>query len=462
MSAPNGNLVNAYNRLQPGGRMFVKLAKLVFSGMMLLFCFCVPSYAYDDHALISYYSLDKDLGDASVKVEPLSEFLVGEQAGIAKALSGAESWCRASLTGYKPLPAALAFSATGSPSDIEARFFKSLRIDPAYFRYGYLQDIGGNLSSKFPERIRDWKELYLLNYNFHSAIPFLRIKPGDIVPALNVISTASDIPDYGMDIGLFSDDRTALGGIYGFGEQPFGNPEKLMHQQAPFHMPYYHDWLLTTAMPHLKSPYAIYREKCYSELAKVAVRTKHDYWGYYFAGLALHYVEDLSQPYHVSMVPGSSGPRLLWEILKDNTYISRIIIPKIAAQHLFLEGYIYNDFLEERSGAKKPYFLIAARGDTSGEKLFLWDDDMFIVKILAKKASALGDKMGPTIESITDRAKMESEISPRNDSGNYYVEDLFIPGKDKEKEEFKEQCYDAVKLAGAGARAFLEKIKPSK
>ena len=439
----------------------MKLTKVVFLAIGFLFL-SVSSYAYDDHALISYYSLRKDLGDESVRLEPLSEFLVKEQVGIAEALSEAELWCKKHLSRYKPLPRELVFAAGGNPADIEARFLKSIRVNPQYFRSGYLQDVSGNLSVKFPDKINDWKELYLLNCNYHSQIPFVKLRPGDTVPAIDVISTASDIPDYGMDIGLFANNQTVFSGIYGFGDQLFGDPEKLMHQQAPFHMPYYHDAFLTTVMPHLKSPYAIYREKYYSEIAKVAFRTKHYYWGYYFAGLALHYVEDCCLPYHVSIVPGSNGLLLFWEIIKDNSYIARVILPKISAQHLFLEAYIYNIFIEERNGHKKPYFIDAASGDPAHGELSPKDDDMFIVSVLAKKAFDLGNKMGPVIEGITDGPQMRSEISARVDSGDYHVDDFIVPGKNKEKEEFRAQCYTAVELAGNGARAYWEKIKISK
>lgn len=439
----------------------VRFAKLFFF-IIGFICLCGSSYAYDDHALISYYALHQDLGDESVQFEPLDEFLIGEQAEIAKALSEAELWCKSNLTRYKPLPQDLVFTATGNGSDIVAHFLKSIRVNPKYFQYDYLQDVGGNLSGKFPDKIHDWKKLYRLNCNYHSKIPFLKLRPGDIVPAINVISTASDIPDYGMDTGLFANDHDAWGGIYGFGDQPFGDPEKLMQQQAPFHMPYYHNAFLTTVMPNLKSPYAVYREKYYTEIARVAFRTKHFYWGYYFAGLALHYVEDCCLPYHVSMVPGSNSLGLFWEIIKDNNYIPRVVIPKISAQHLFLEAYIFNDFVEERSCRKKAYLLDAVSDGSISENLPPNNDDMFIVTILAPKAFALGEQMAPLIEDITNKAKMESEISERINSGDYSIDDFMLPGKNTEKEQFKSECYNAVKLAGNGARAYWRKIKTSK
>ena len=53
-----------------------------------------------------------------------------------------------------------------------------------------------------------------------------------------------------MDIGLFADNGTDFGQGYGFGIQPFGNPNLEYSSQAPFHMGFYHlDWLTRTAQP---------------------------------------------------------------------------------------------------------------------------------------------------------------------------------------------------------------------
>ncbi|WP_214279288.1 hypothetical protein, partial [Escherichia coli] len=42
----------------------------------------------------------------------------------------------------------------------------------------------------------------------------------------------------------------------------------------------------------------------------------HAYWGWRFAGMALHHVEDLTQPYHASAAPGASLAYMLWVNLK--------------------------------------------------------------------------------------------------------------------------------------------------
>jgi hypothetical protein len=51
-------------------------------------------------------------------------------------------------------------------------------------------------------------------------------------------------------------------------------------------------------------------------LAVLAWQTGHAYWGWRFAGLALHHVEDLTQPYHASAAPGASLGHMMWVNLK--------------------------------------------------------------------------------------------------------------------------------------------------
>ncbi len=54
---------------------------------------------------------------------------------------------------------------------------------------------------------------------------YAELKPGEAVPVIDVVATASDEPDHGFDIGLWEDSGTPYGRLYGFGKQPFGaNP----------------------------------------------------------------------------------------------------------------------------------------------------------------------------------------------------------------------------------------------
>jgi len=61
----------------------------------------------------------------------------------------------------------------------------------------------------------------------------------------------------------------------------------------------------------LKRTYPLLRLHQWRTLSELAFRSGHPYWGWRFAGLALHYVQDLTQPYHASLAPGFSTARLI-------------------------------------------------------------------------------------------------------------------------------------------------------
>lgn len=114
-----------------------------------------------------------------------------------------------------------------------------------------------------------------------------------------------------MDVGLFENNRTGL--KYGFGEQPFGNPNLENGSQAPFHMGFYHEsTIIYLAAGFVKQTYPEYRIRQCHTLARLAFRTGHEYWGWRFLGWGLHYLIDLMQPYHSTLLPGYGILKMLW------------------------------------------------------------------------------------------------------------------------------------------------------
>ena len=133
-----------------------------------------------------------------------------------------------------------------------------------------------------------WSELSFLGGGTSQlAARYWAVEPGEPVSIAEVIASANDEPDFGMDIGLFADNGTDFGQRYGFGIQPFGNPNLDYSSQAPFHMGFYHlDWLTRTAQPSLLRTYPLWRIALFGELAELAFSTGHDYWGWRFLGWA--------------------------------------------------------------------------------------------------------------------------------------------------------------------------------
>ena len=111
-----------------------------------------------------------------------------------------------------------------------------------------------------------------------------------------MLSSASDEPDYGLDIGLWENNDTKFGKEYGYGKQPFGNPKLDYGTQAPFHMGFYHESGIIYDAARVSKKLSRNKESPVPFLAKLAFQTGHPYWGYRFAGWGLHYLQDLTMP----------------------------------------------------------------------------------------------------------------------------------------------------------------------
>jgi hypothetical protein len=274
------------------------------------------AWAWSNHTLPSYRAFDTMPEVANAKpvvAEPLEVFLKAQDKPIAELLKNQEAWARANMPHYAPLAEALVFRADPLRSDADRRqaFLTALRISPLSRFALFLQP---DMRGAAPDASR------LLAHDAVNFLPeqagderrFMRIDPGEAVAPLAVLATASDEPDYGLDINLWDDSPSEWGKTYGFGTIPFGNPALYYATQAPFHMGFYHqDWLIYKAASFIQRTYPLMRIQQYSSLSALAFRTGHDYWGWRFAGLALHYIQDLTQPYHADLSPGDSTLRLI-------------------------------------------------------------------------------------------------------------------------------------------------------
>ncbi|MFN2330127.1 MAG: hypothetical protein ABR612_14555, partial [Chromatocurvus sp.] len=203
-----------------------------------------------------------------------------------------------------------------------------------------------------------------------------------------VIASASDEPDFGMDIGLFEDNGTDFGRRYGFGAQPFGNPNLEYSSQAPFHMGFYHlGWLVRTAQPDLMRTYPAGRVALFGELSAFAFRTGHDYWGWRFAGWALHYIGDLTQPYHADPLPGIDTLDALWLLAQGR---SNEAVQRVSNRHGVLESYQFQRFRAALAAGDAAHPLISAVVMT--DKTIAWDETTLIGP-LTRDSVAAGAEM---------------------------------------------------------------------
>lgn len=281
---------------------------------LLLLSLAFPTWSWTNHTLVSHQLVNTlpQVRDAEpVKVETLEEFLMATEKELVPFLEEQEQWMRANLWHYDHRPDDLRFEATGNVNDIRKRFAYAIRVNPNMKWPLYLQLLPGDKRDApaiEPQAISIFKDLGHLN-----EVQLVQLKSGDMVAPVDVVTSANDEPDHGLDIGLFTDSNTDYGKIFGFGEQPFGNPNLEYGTQAPFHMGFYHESsIIFTLAGFLERSHPEYRIQLFKQLAEFAFEHGHDYWAWRFMGWGMHYIGDFSNPYHVMPVPGNGTLKTVW------------------------------------------------------------------------------------------------------------------------------------------------------
>jgi hypothetical protein len=378
-------------------------------------------FAWGNHALPTYRALEQMpelVKAAPVKVETLESFLKAEEKTIEALLASQEAWAAANIENYPKRPEALAFTANAQRSD-EARrlaFLMALRVAPnSKFALFYQPDPAkpapaGATAVSFSE-VNTLPEPSKHNYRF------VALQPGDMIAPLHVVSTAADEPDYGLDINCWSDSPSDWGKVYNFGNLPFGNPALPYSTQAPFHMGFFHESsILYTAAPFIKRTFPLLRSYQYWSLAALAFRTGHPYWGWRFAGISLHYIQDLSQPYHSRLAPGVSTLKLLganilamagMSGLKDDTIVL------LSNRHLVVDKY-QNEMIYAGSLDPKVDVMEKALAEPAKDASYPAWSDGYVRNVVTKQASEYGGRIS---EIIADSVPGKYVNDPKFDFG---------------------------------------------
>jgi len=212
-----------------------------------------------------------------------------------------------------------------------------------------------------------------------------------------VIASAVDEPDYGLDIGLWEDNDTEFGRIYGFGKQPFGNPKLSFGSQAPFHMGFFHESpIIYAAAGFLRRTYPEYRMHLWQTLARHALLSGHPYWGWRFAGWAMHYAQDLTQPYHASVLPGTSTAGMLWINALDMAGASKAkqhAVTFVSNRHLVMENFHQHSLLVplEKGELEHPNLTAFAQVAKDKERMVL--TEFGLRDVVTKRSHAVADEM---------------------------------------------------------------------
>jgi len=323
-----------------------------------------PAGAWNAHSLLTRAALAAvpDL-EATVTTEELTDFLEAEADKLALVLAEIEAKARDEFAAYVAPPAGLTFNPAARGTALRESFLRAIRVNPRVPLGLYRQPAPGETAGS--RATLETTQYSLIGAEL-AGNPMEALNPGEGVSALDVVATASDEPDYGLDVGLYANNEGPLAALYGFGEQPFGNPALSYGSQAPFHMAFPHeDPIIAIAAPFSTQSQAGYREIQYATLARFAFKSGHPYWGWRFAGWALHYAQDLGQPYHARMIPGQGTlETIMLNAFGSEEDLNGALI-LLSNRHLVVETYA-GDALKDPDNRSRWSFEAALAGTGAG------------------------------------------------------------------------------------------------
>ena len=378
--------------------------------------------AWSNHSLGSLLSLQEqpELRE-EVVVEPLEAFLEDQAVAIEQLLDEQERHAREHFSYYPPRPDDLRWRADAKEDRREA-FLEALRINPEIKLASFIQQLPGQEAGDRP--LLKGEDVLV----FHKVGPwthwrYLALQPGEKVQALQVLASAADEPDYGHDINLFSDNPGAAGQRYNFGPQPFGDARFEYSSQAPFHIGYYHEpALIFAAAPYLGQTLPHWRVYQYSGLARLAFASGHPYWGYRFLGWTMHYLQDLTQPYHASVLPGVSAAGMVLIAAKAQAGYPedrQAAIQRVADRHTAIEQYQFDrmQMLLNEGQVDHPLLRAYAASETDGD--YPTFDSDYAAEVVAAESYARADDFDALIgEWMAGASTQQGKASMGFSEGN--------------------------------------------
>ncbi len=371
---------------------------------LAIFFFSLPLSlsAWDNHAMLTSTAVSRMpevQQAASVKVEALESFITAEQKGLVTLLDEVENWAKQNVATYPPLPAELKFTDGEDEKALKDRFIASLRLNPIYATgEPYFQLLPGVKGHKKHAPFIKMQPFCADNPTCHTHNPFEILEIGETISALDALATAVDEPDYGFDVDLWENNDTQFAKKYHWGKQPFGSSASF-GTQAPFHMAFYHEpSLIYTLAPFLQRTYPDYRTHVYLSLARFAFKTGHPYWGWRFLGYGLHYLQDMTQPYHVSVIPGRSTSQMLWTYFLKTTHLGSDQF--ITNEHFALENYTFYRMVELLSSHDKESPIIKALQDMSLDASFPAYSNAVIRDVISQEAYDKGSMIKDALYSF--------------------------------------------------------------
>ncbi len=366
-----------------------------------------------------------------VAAEPLENFLSQQKDRINQLIQAEELWAKEQVKGYRTGPKDWDLTSVGE-DQLKAKFLKALRLNPDLKLPLYLMVLPGR---PVPEKKPlPWAAVSVLPHDFQKRI-YVPLEPGEKIKALDVLASASDEPDNGLDIGLWEDNDTPFGKRYGYGKQPFGNPRLDYGTQAPFHMGFFHESeIVYKAAPSFRVSYVEQRIHLFRSLARLAFETGHPYWGYRFAGWGLHYLQDMTMPYHTTIMPGRSTVYMLWVALLDLIGVhgpKDRAVSEVSRGHILVEKLLNQDLQEAHQRQEKDHVFFRALRDTQTDGSYPGYEDRFPSQVAAKESRRQAKALAQAIRAIVTDKESYRDIERISNEGDYDAR-KFIQGADPE------------------------------
>ncbi|MEO4047442.1 phospholipase [Pseudomonas sp. CAU 1711] len=358
------------------------------------------SLAWSNHSLGSLLALREEASlRESVQVEPLEAFLADQAPAIERLLDEQEAFAREHFAYYPARPDQLRWRA-GAGGDRRSAFLQALRINPQIKLASFIQQLPGQ-DGGARALLRGEDVLVFRKVGPWTHWRYLALQDGEQVEALQVLASAADEPDYGHDINLFSDNPGEAGQRYNFGPQPFGDARFEYSSQAPFHIGYYHESaLIFAAAPYLAQTLPHWRIYQYSGLARLAFASGHPYWGYRFLGWAMHYLQDLTQPYHASVLPGVDSAGMLLIAAKAEVGYPEereAAIQRVADRHTAIEQYQFERMQGLLNAGRLDDPLLRAYADRRLDAAYPAFDVDYAADVVAAESHARADEFDALI-----------------------------------------------------------------
>lgn len=289
-----------------------------------------------------------DFLNTSVPYESLEDFLFATQNELPQELSAVEGWAEKNVPSYRMLPTALKYTPTQCSSELSLCFKHAIRVNTRVPLSDMVQDYQMVYPQNEPAHINDFSLSDILDRESSKRLTKFAKKRNLADPILvrEIIATYVDEPDFGLDINLYDDNLDRY--PYQFGTQPIGVAHVPYVSQFLFHASTHNEAkLIKFLSPRLKENYPVYRAYLYFALAHFAKRTDHPYWSARFLSWGLHYVQDLTQPYHSKLFPEYSNEQMLFWFMKKKLGFPRDYEDAqqiIANRHLIIEHILSNLF----------------------------------------------------------------------------------------------------------------------